>query len=232
MILALLSALEAITLTRGDSSMRISDLLKLLGALSALTCALPAQASFLNGTAAGLASPASTNQFTTPSLAVDTMVTNQFAGVMFSPNLYYDPQDGTAFGISGISLGNFTFPTQPAFVNPVTISFAAPVAGAAFQMAGDGTPYSFAAYDGATLVDSGTTTVSFSTASSFFGFTDPLTSIVITQAGAGGGSYYLLGNLQQGASLSSVPEPGAAALALAGLGLLGLAFALRGRRLN
>ena len=204
--------------------MRISDVVKVAGAISALACALPAQASFLNGTSSGLASPSVTNQFTTPSLAADTVVTNQFAGVTFSPNLYYDPQDGTQYGIAGILLGNFS---TDQFINPVTISFASPVDGAPFQMAADVTPFSFVAYNGSTVVDSGASTVSYPSRSLFYGAPDQLTSIVITQTGAGGGPYYLLGNLQEGAS---VPETGAAALALADLGLLDMVLTLRRRR--
>ncbi len=151
-------------------------------------------------------------------------MTNQFAGVTFSPNLYYDPQDGTQYGIAGILLGNFS---TDQFINPVTISFASPVDGAPFQMAADVTPFSFVAYNGSTVVDSGASTVSYPSRSLFYGAPDQLTSIVITQTGAGGGPYYLLGNLQEGAS---VPETGAAALALADLGLLDMVLTLRRRR--
>jgi hypothetical protein len=189
-------------------------------ALSLLLSSGHAHATFINDAATGLASPASTINFTSPALAADTVVTNQFAGVTFSPNVFFSPQSG--FGITPNTLGNFTFPTQPAFVNPVTLTFSTALTGAAFQMAADVTPYSFTALLGGTTVDSGSATVTG--VAGFFGFTgDTFDQLVITETGAGGGPYWLIGNLELGAS--AVPEPGT--LALFGLGLTALGLLRR-----
>ena len=96
-------------------------------ALSLLLSSGHADATFINDAATGLSSPASTLNFTTPVLAVDTVVTTQFAGVAFSPNVFFNPESG--FGITPNTLGNFSS-TGAGPVNPVTLTFSTAVTGA------------------------------------------------------------------------------------------------------
>jgi hypothetical protein len=177
----------------------------------------------------GLVSPVSTLDFTVFGLANDQVVTNQTApfGVTFSPFVYFNPQGGF---IPGGRVGNFTFPTEPAFVNPVTFNFSTAVTSAAFQIAADVTPYTFQALLGGSVVDSGNVTVDGG--GTFIGFTaDTFDAIKIIQNGAGGGPYWLAGNLQFGQvlppSTQGVPEP--VTVSLFATGLAG-AIAMRRRK--
>src|SRR5579862_8644899 len=101
-----------------------------------------AHANFIDGAATGLASPAATINFTSPVLAIDTVVTNQFAGVTFGPSVFFNPQSG--FGLTPNTVGNFSSGGAGP-VNPVTLTFASGLSSVAFQFAADVTPYTFTA---------------------------------------------------------------------------------------
>jgi PEP-CTERM motif len=200
--------------------MRTAFAMGAVALLGAFTSA-PAQAQFFENST-GLASPAETVDFNIFGLSDNEEVTNQSQtyGVTFSPFVYYNPQGG--FFPNG-RVGNFTFPTEPAFVDPVTFNFTKDLTAAAFQMAADGTPYTFTALLNGTAVASGTETIGDSPAP-FIGFTGvTFNAIEIANAGTGGGPYWLIGNLQFGSSLVA-PEPSTWAMLLlgfAGLGFLG-----------
>ena len=198
-------------------------------ALGALVSASGMRADAINGSATGLASPTQTITFGEIALPVNTMVTTQYSGlgVSFSPNGYYDPQIG--YGLTN-DIGNFTFTTQPAFVNPFTMLFSTPQTAVDFQMAGDGNPFLFQAYLGGSLVDSFTSTVGFPSPLLYYGFgNDDFNSIKITQAGAGSGPYWLIGNVQFGVpAVATAPEP--SSILLLGIGIVGLGFNVRRRR--
>jgi hypothetical protein len=186
----------------------------------------------IDGSATGLASPASTIDFTEIALAPDTVLTTQYSGlgVSFSPNVYYDAE--IAFGFTA-DISNFTDATEPAFINPVAFSFSSPQTGVAFQMAADSTPYLFQAYlggTGGTLVDSFTdTNVQSVTPPLFYGFSnETFDTIVITQEGAGSGPFWDLSNIQlSNAPITSTPEP--STFLLLGPALAGLLLASRRR---
>ena len=188
-----------------------------------------AHAAQINGASTGLASPTSTITFDEVVLPGDTPVTNQYAsyGVTFTPNLYYSPQSFSATGIDGNNVGNFTFSTEPAFVDPLTLSFSNTETAVAFGAAGDNTPYLVQAFLNGTLVDS--FNAEFAASGGYFGFTgESFNSISISQQGDGGGTYYLLDNIEFGPAASSVtPEP--SSFALFSTGLLGAAGMLRRR---
>jgi hypothetical protein len=176
----------------------------------------------------GITSPTQTITFEEILLPMNSSLTNQYAGlgVTFSPNVYYSPQTG--FGnVQGNDIGNFTFPTQPAFVNPMTMSFSSALTAAAFSFDADNTPFLFEALLGGTVVDSFSANVGVSS-NDFYGFSnDVFNAIRITQTGAGGGPYWVADNIQFGAAANAVPEP--ATLSLVGLGLIGLSVMIRRR---
>jgi len=176
-----------------------------------------AHATFIDDEGSGLTSPAATLNFASPVLSANDAVTNQFAWVTFSPNVYFQPDSG--FGITPNTLGNFTFATAPAYVDPVTMAIGVNQSGVAFQMAADNTPYTFTALLDGQVVDSATTTVS--DVAGFYGFTgEPwFNQLAIAEAGVGGGSYWVIGNVQ----LSSIPEPSTWAMMLSGFAGLGYA---------
>jgi hypothetical protein len=175
----------------------------------------------------GLSNPVYTITFDEHVLAMNSSVTTQYSdfGVTFSPNLYYSPQTG--FGhVQGNDLGNFQS-FSSAFINPFSISFNNAVTGAAFAFDADGTPYTFTALLNNVPVESFTTTVGVSN-NDFFGFTGiDFNQISVTTAGAGGGPYNVLDNIQIGPA--AVPEPSTFALfgAVIGLGVGGLVWRRR-----
>ena len=190
-----------------------------LVAVSVLLPSSHALATFINDSATGLPSPVSTLNFTDPVLMDNDAVTNQFAGVTFSPNVYFNPEADP--GITPNALGNYTYLSEPAFIDPVTITFSSPVTAAAFQMNDDNASYTFTALLNGAPVDSGTATVGPTTA--YFGFTgvdfNEIT-IAVSDPGPGPGPFWLIGNLELGAS--PVPEPSTWAMML--LGFVGLGY--------
>ena len=187
-----------------------------------------ARAGAINDSATGLASPAQTITFSEINLPTDTAVTTQYSslGVSFSPNVYYDPQLG--FGFTN-DIGNFTFPTQPAVVNPLVMSFSSPESAVAFQMTADSTPFLFQAFLGGT---SGSLVASFPgsdvSSTAFYGFlNDDFDTIEITQEGDGGGPYWLISSIQSNPGTSTVPEPSSGILLLTAL--LAIGFVARNR---
>lgn len=187
---------------------------------------ISARANTINGAPSGLASPAETIDFSEIPLAPNSPVTNQYAafGITFSPNVYYNPQGGTAFGLPANDVGNFTFPTEPAFVNPVTIDFSTMQNGAALMMAANDTPYMFVALDGGVPVDAFIAN-SVGVPGLFYGFSgEAFNQIEILQAGPGGGPYWLASNIQlsNAPAVATTPEP-ASTLLFVGVGLAMLA---------
>ncbi len=65
----------------------------------------PANATFINN-ATGLSSPGSVVTFDGSGFAQNTAITNQFAGVTFSPNLLLQPTNPQCVGCTGFS-GDF-----------------------------------------------------------------------------------------------------------------------------
>lgn len=186
-----------------------------------------ARAGIIDGSVTGLTSPAETISFGEIILPVNTSVTTQYSGlgVSFSPNVYYDPQ---AYGSFVNDVGNFTFPSEPAYIDPVVMSFSTPQTGVAFQMTADSTPYLFQAFLGGT---GGTLVDSFTDANIgdilFYGFSnETFDTIKISEAGAGGGPYWLIDNIQLGTG-TAVPEP--SSILLMGPAMAGLWLARRGR---
>jgi PEP-CTERM motif len=181
-----------------------------------------AQAAFFSNST-GLASPVSTLDFNSFGLADNQVVTTQTAsfGVTFGPFVYFNPQSG--FFPNG-RVGNFTFPTEPSFVDPVTMQLGSTVTSAAFQMAADSTDYTFYALLNGTVVDSGNANVP--SPGGFYGFDGTVgfnqLEVMITPAGANGGPYWLIGNLQFGQTLAPILTPEPTSLALLGAGLAGL----------
>ena len=187
----------------------------------------PAHATIISGSTTGLAGATSTITFDEIVLPTGTLVTNQYAGLglTINPGLYYSPQTG--FGnVQGNDLGNFNF-VDPNVFTPQTFSFGSTLNGAAFAVASNNSNYLFEALLGGLVVDSFTANVGTSSAD-FYGFSGiSLDAIRVTDLTA---DFYLIDNVQQGATVSNgaVPEPATWAMMLLGFGMAG--FGLRNRR--
>jgi hypothetical protein len=174
----------------------------------------------IEGAVTGLASPVTTITFSEFGLVSGTALTNQYAasGVSFA-NLWQDPQSGF---FATAAAGNFPVQGGP-FFNPITILFANPVFGAAFNFVTNSGNSFFEAFLGATSQHSffAATGVFPSLWYGFEGFA--FDRIEITAGGSN--SAALMDNLEVGGPASTVPEP--ASMTLLATGLAGLAAARR-----
>lgn len=194
--------------------MKLKSLPPLALCVAALFASLPSHATFVQSTDATTAgfTTTTTYGFTEAGLANGTVVTNQYAGVNFSPNLYQGSQDCTGFpNMTTPCLGNY-FPV----VVPWTVIFSSVQTQAGFNMVTNPNTTLFEAFLGATLVDSSSVSTDFTSGSNFYGFEAvSFDSIKVTTSGDG---LMLLDNLTFNSN--AIPEPGS--LALVGLGLAGL----------
>jgi uncharacterized repeat protein (TIGR01451 family) len=150
----------------------------------------------------GLANPTTTITFDEIVLAPAEVVTNQYEalGVIFSPNLYYDPQGpaGPSLypGVSGHNLGNF-FP----IVNPFSIQFSTPQIAVAFGIATNPANTEFTAKLNGIVVETYQSATDATTAAvSFQGFEGVLfDEIEISTVGSN--EALLIDNIQTGGQL-------------------------------
>ncbi len=171
-----------------------------------------AQASQINAASTGISQPAITLSFDEVVLPDSTALTNQYAayGVSFS-GLFYNPCSGCVTLPAKPDVGNFSFSNTSSFTNGFDIDFATAVTGASFRFASNGGTFNFAAYNGATLVDS------FSGNGAYWG-NYGFEGITFNRLHVTSPSALLIDNL---AISAPVPEPETYALMLAGLALVG-----------
>ena len=182
----------------------------------------PAAAAIINGSATGINSPATTITFDEVVLPQGTAVTNQFAasGVSFSPQMYYSPQTGFP-NINGNDVGNWWGSSPLQF--SVTLAFTNLQTEAAFALVSNGTNYTFTALLSGSTVDSFSTSVGYSSANNFYGFSGiSFDSIKLT---SNDGDYFLIDNVQLS---SAVPEPSTWAMLI--LGFAGVGYMAYRRR--
>jgi hypothetical protein len=172
----------------------------------------------------GLVAPFTTIDFSEVAVADNTPLTTQFAGfgVTFS-DLFYNacPASCVVTPPSGAKpdIENFPDANSEAFVPSSTLSFTAPVDGAAFQWAPNGgASYTLSAYLGATLVESFSVSVDTNAINGvsgwgYYGFD----GIVLDRIVIAAGNAFLIDNLETG---SPVPEP--TTLLLLGSGVIGV----------
>lgn len=190
--------------------------------LASLAFAVPAAAAPIIASGDGITAPARTITFDELVFPANTQITNQYAalGVTFSPGLRYSPQTGFP-NITGNTLGNFS----PYVQGPYTINFTSLQSSAAFALASNGSVYTFQSFLGAVLVESFSSSVGFTSASNFYGFSNSnFDSIRITNQS---NDSFLLDNLKL-STMGAVPEPTTWMLML--LGMTGIGFSMRRKR--
>lgn len=176
----------------------------------------------------GLASPGVTVTFNELVLPTYASMTEQylFRGLRFSPQLFYDGQDGPnpvdsmgnpLNGISGHYLSN-NFPVS--LVNPFSIQFVNIHNAAAFAVATDPASTTFTALLNGSVVESFTANTNFDRSTSyFFGFTGVAFNEIRVSSTSSGG--VVIDNVQ------FAPEPGSGLLM--GAGLIGILAIVRRR---
>ena len=185
----------------------------------------------------GISNPATTITFDGGNNAalfgLNTMITTQFAGVTFSPNLYYDGNSGggnCAFpGENANCVTNFTSSAGTGALNVVptfSIFFSVPQTAAAFAMITNGDTDVFTAFNKGVQVATFTTATPFPSGSNgaYYGFQNlTFDQIQVTTTGQ---NLAVIDNLQL--SATATPEPGT--IALFGLGMAGVVAFARRRR--
>jgi len=138
----------------------------------------------------------------------------QFSGITFGAGNYVSNSYSGAYpNMSGSVIANF----EPCCTAVTSFSFLGNLSEAAFNFVSNPQGFTFAAFLGATVVDSFTAATDYS--GDFYGFTGiTFDRIEITGDGTNNDAY-ILDNLQT--KSTAVPEPGI--LALVGIGLAGLA---------
>ena len=185
--------------------------LSVLTALIAFSTISTANASQIIGSANGISAPAVTLTFNEVVLPDSTSLTNQYSayGVTFS-GLYYNPCSGCVVLPAKPDVGNFTGNNTSTYNSGFDIDFSSNVTGASFRFASNGGTFGFAAYNGATLVDS------FSANGSAWG-NYGFENLTFNRIHVSSPSALLIDNL----SVTAVPEPETYAMLLAGLGVMG-----------
>ncbi len=194
--------------------------------ITSVLLANPAQGTSLtNGT--GLTDPALTITADEFILANQTVVTNQYSslGVTFSPNVYYNSENGSLGGdfapvVAGNYFGNFDNLGDRNFDDPFSIEFSTDQTDAAFALVANapGTA-TFTALLNGSIVESFSTAVDDP---QFYGFTDSLFDEIQIEADIiDEDPLVFFDNIQLGTVASaSTPEPGTI-LGLLAVGSLG-----------
>ncbi len=174
----------------------------------------PVGATPINGAATGLVSPTVSIDFETPSLALGTVATNQFAGVTFGTN--FEIRDSVEFAnITGKYLDDISSG------NPGPIVFDQVLTAVSFNLRSDPGSTTFQAFLSGALVESFSAATNLTNTSNFYGFENILFDEIRLSGAVSNG--FNLDNLE----FITVPEP--SSIALLGLGVIGLG-AIRRRR--
>lgn len=194
-------------------------LLAVAALLASATVPSQVDAAVIDGSATGLGSPAVVITFDEVALPSGTPVTNQFAafGLTFSSGIYASPQTGYS-NIVGADVGNFPGPVAGPYFNPVTLSFSTLQTAVAFALVSNNTYYSLEAIRDGVTVASFQTTIGFSSANDFYGFSG--VSFDSIRISAESNDYFLIDNVQL--SVAAVPEPSTWAMMILGLAGLGV----------
>lgn len=172
----------------------------------------PLSATPINGAATGIAAPEFTIDFETPSLALGTVATSQFAGVTFGTN--FEIRDSVEFAnITGKYLDDISSG------NPGPIIFDTALKAVSFNLRSDPGSTTFQAFLGGGLVESFSVATNLTNTSNFYGFENIIFDEIRLSGAVAGG--FNLDNLE----FITVPEP--SSIALFGLGLIGLGAARR-----
>jgi PEP-CTERM motif len=212
--------------------------LSAFAAVAGLLFAAPGHAAFVTSTTASAAgfNTNTTIEFDELNLAENTVVTNQYSGVSFSPNMFQKPECSGYAHMTNPCIGNFSGSgASQVLVNPFTIVFSSSQTQAGFNMAtNDGTSLFEALLNGTVVGSASAATILGNDKDSelnFFGFegiTFDSIRVTVNATNSSVPDAALIDNLTFNSSSNPVPEPGS--LALAGLALSSLMVAARWRR--